>query len=103
MCAPLLCWVTPRKEEDPRVNPGLVRRMAMTSSAIGTVSRRSSSAVYLQCEMSLSIYWISETSQLPMFFLQFRGHIQTIQQRDVSANMIFLIILSMTSSRSRCG
>ena len=46
-CAPLLCWVTPRKEEEPRVKPGLVRRMAMTSSAMGTVSSRSSRAVYL--------------------------------------------------------
>ena len=47
VCAPLLCWVTPRKEEEPRVKPGLVRRMAMTSSFIGTLSSRSSSAVYL--------------------------------------------------------
>ncbi len=45
---PLLCWVTPRKEEEPRVNPGLVRLIAMTSSAMGTVSNLSSSAVYLQ-------------------------------------------------------
>ena len=30
------------------MNPGLVRRMAMTSSAIGTESSRSSRAVYLQ-------------------------------------------------------
>ena len=45
---PLLCWVTPRKEEDPLVKPGLVRLMAMTSSAMGTVSSRSRSAVYLQ-------------------------------------------------------
>ena len=44
---PLLCWVTPRKEDEPRVKPGLVRLMAMTSSFIGTLSSRSSSAVYL--------------------------------------------------------
>lgn len=50
MCSPLLCWVTPRNEEDPLVKPGLVRLMAMTSSAMGTVSRRSRSAVYLQPE-----------------------------------------------------
>ena len=46
--APLLCWVTPRKEEEPRVKPGLVRLMAMTSSAMGTVSSRSNKAVYLR-------------------------------------------------------
>ena len=40
--------MTPRKEDDPLVKPGLVRLIAMTSSAMGTVSRRSKSAVYLQ-------------------------------------------------------
>lgn len=30
------------------MKPGLVRLMAITSSAIGTLSKRSSSAVYLQ-------------------------------------------------------
>jgi hypothetical protein len=40
--------VTPRKEEEPRVKPGEVRRMAMTSSAMGMLSSRSSSGVYLR-------------------------------------------------------
>lgn len=45
--APLLCWVTPLKEDEPRVKPGLVRLMAMTNSFMGTLSSRSSKAVYL--------------------------------------------------------
>ena len=64
--APLLCWVTPRKEEDPRVKPGLVRLMAMTSSAMGTVSRRSRSAVYLHArDPRLGEQWQGSLLSLP--------------------------------------
>ena len=52
--APVLCCVTPRKAEDPRVKPWLCRRMAITSSLMGTWSRQSSSGAYLrahQCKV----------------------------------------------------
>jgi len=53
-----LCWVTPRKADEPRVKPWLCRRMAMTSSLMGTWSRQSSSGAYLAGSPSGARHWV---------------------------------------------
>ena len=70
------------------MKPGLVRLMAMTSSAMGTVSSRSSRAVYLPWQyktaQNTSTLWIAEVkawSRKAKMLVQ----VQPVQQSSVSA------------------